>query len=140
MIWQRVYTVDEINRYSAKTLLEHLNITFTHIGEDTLRATMPVDHRTIQPAGILHGGASVALAESVASVASYLTIDHNRYTTVGLEINANHIRAKKEGTVTGIARSVHLGRTTQVWEVKIVDETGKIISVSRITMLIREKF
>ncbi len=139
MIWHKKYTLSEINGFSKDTMLSHLDIRYTAIEENALVASMPVDHRTRQPAGILHGGASVALAESVASVASYLTIDPRKYYAVGLEINANHIRSKKKGLVYAKATPVHLGTSTQVWNIDISDEEGHLICKSRITMMILEK-
>ncbi len=139
MIWFKKYTLAEINGFSRDTMLSHLGIEYTTIEDNALTATMPVDHRTKQPAGILHGGASVALAESVASVASYLTLDPQKLYAVGLEINANHIKSKKQGLVYGKATPVHLGSSTQVWNIDITDEAGRLICKSRITMLILEK-
>ncbi len=139
MIWFREYSLKEINAFSKKTLLSHLNIIFTEITETSLTASMPVDERTRQPAGILHGGASLALAESVASVASYLSLNPKEYYTVGLEINANHIRSKTEGYVLGKAAPVHIGRSSQVWNIDITDEKGRLICKSRITMMVLKK-
>ncbi|HED10552.1 MAG TPA: hotdog fold thioesterase [Caldithrix abyssi] len=139
MIWFKKYTLAEINGFSRDTMLSHLGIEYTTIEDNALTATMPVDHRTKQPAGILHGGASVALAESVASVASYLTLDPQKFYAVGLEINANHIKSKRQGLVYGKATPVHLGSSTQVWNIDITDEAGRLICKSRITMLILEK-
>jgi 1,4-dihydroxy-2-naphthoyl-CoA hydrolase len=121
------------------TMGEHIGIVFTGIGDDWLEATMPVDHRTKQPAGLLHGGASVALAETLGSVASFLCVDPAKRVCVGLEINANHLRSVTEGTVTGRATPLHIGSTTHVWEIKIRNEAGKLVCVSRITMAILEK-
>ena len=112
--------------------MEHLEINLTEIGPDFLRGTMPVDHRTHQPLGLLHGGASVALAESLASVAANCAVDSNTHYCVGLEINANHIRSARSGLVTGTARALHLGRSTQVWEIRI-EQDGKLMCVSRMT-------
>ncbi len=139
MIWFKKYTLAEINGFSRDTMLSHLGIEYTTIEDNALTATMPVDHRTKQPAGILHGGASVALAESVASVASYLTLDPQKFYAVGLEINANHIKSKRQGLVYGKATPVHLGSSTQVWNIDITDEAGRLICKSRINMLILEK-
>lgn len=106
------------------------------IGDDYLVATMPVDHRTQQPFGLLHGGASVALAESMGSVGSHLCIDVARYYCVGLEINANHIRAVRSGQVKGVARPLHIGRRTQVWDIRIYDEQERLVCVSRLTLAV----
>ncbi len=129
-------TPDQLNERARDTLVEHLGIVFTEVGEDWVRATMPVDARTLQPAGLLHGGASVALAETLGSVAGNLYLDTSRQMAVGLEINANHLRAKRSGTVTGTARPVHVGRSTQVWEIRIEDEAGKPTCISRITLAV----
>ncbi len=121
------------------TLMESLGIEITTLEPELVVATMPVDHRTRQPYGILHGGASVALAETVASIGTAIQIDQSRQVAVGLEINANHIRGKSEGTVTARAVPVHRGRTTMVWDIRIVDETEKLIAISRCTVAIRDR-
>lgn len=138
MIWNpnKGLTLERLQALSKDTMAEHLGIEFIEIGDDYLVARMPVDHRTKQPFGLLHGGASVALAETLGSVASALVIDNNTSLPVGLEINANHLRSVKEGFVYGTARPFHLGRTTHVWEIKITDEEKKLICVSRITVAI----
>lgn len=119
---------------------EWLGIEFTEIGEDYLAAKMPVDHRTKQPYGLLHGGASVTLAETLGSVASHLIIDYNQFHAVGLEINANHIRSAREGFVTGQCKPVHIGSSTHVWEIRINDDAGRLVCISRITVaIIRRK-
>jgi 1,4-dihydroxy-2-naphthoyl-CoA hydrolase len=123
---------------NARTMVEHIGIEFTAIGDDYLEATMPVDNRTKQPAGLLHGGASVVLAETLGSVGAYLCVDPSKYITVGLEINANHIRSVREGFVRGVARPLHIGSKTQVWEIKITNEAGDLTCISRITMAILE--
>lgn len=117
-------------------MMEALDIRFTDVGDDWLRGTMPVDHRTRQPFGLLHGGASVVLAETLGSSAALLTLDVEKEVAVGLDINANHIRGVRGGIVTGTARAVHLGRTTQVWEIRIEEEQGKLVCVSRLTMAV----
>lgn len=121
------------------TLLEALGIEITELGEGRVVATMPVDHRTHQPFGILHGGASVALAETVASVGAYALIDQETENVVGLEINANHIRAVRSGTVTATGTVLHRGKTTMVWDIKIVDEQQRLVSVSRCTIAVIKK-
>ncbi len=138
-IWRITPDINKVNEISRNTMKEQLGIEFTEFGEDYIKAIMPVDHRTHQPMGILHGGASVALAETLGSVGSYLTIDHSNFFCVGLEINANHIRSKKDGIVTGTAKPIHLGAQTQLWEIKIVDEQNKLICISRLTMAILER-
>jgi len=132
-------TVNSLNKWSANTLAERLGIEFTTIGEDYLEARMPVDHRTHQPLGLLHGGASVALAETLGSVAATLCVDGTKQYCVGLEVNANHIRSAKEGFVTGITKPVHIGKKTQVWETKISTENGQLVCISRITMAVLDK-
>lgn len=117
-------------------MMETLGIRITEIGDDWLRGTMPVDHRTHQPYGLLHGGASVVLAETLGSTAAMLTLDPAQEVAVGLDINANHIRGVRSGTVTGTARMVHIGRTTQVWEIRLETETGELVCISRITMAV----
>lgn len=120
-------------------MVTHLGIEFTEIGEDYLEATMPVDHRTIQPMGILHGGANVVLAETLGSVAASLTVDLNTQQVVGLEINANHLKSVRSGKVKGITKPIHLGKSTQVWEIKIFNEAEQLCCISRITMAILDK-
>jgi len=120
-------------------MVDHLGIEFTAIGEDFLEGKMPVDHRTIQPYGLLHGGASVALAETLGSVAASLTLNLEKQVCVGLEINANHLKSVKEGQVKGVAKPVHLGKSTQVWEIKIYNEAEQLCCISRITMAILDK-
>lgn len=132
-------TLDVLNTMSRNTMVEHLGIEVTRIGDDFVEAKMPVDHRTHQPYGLLHGGASVALAETLGSIASMCTLtDPNKY-CVGLEINANHIRSVKTGYVLGIARPLHLGNRTQVWEIRITNEQAALVCVSRITLSIIDK-
>jgi 1,4-dihydroxy-2-naphthoyl-CoA hydrolase len=135
-IWKKDVTLEQANAYNAGTLNEALGIRFSEIGEDFLSGTMPVDARTTQPWGLLHGGANVALAETLGSFAGYHALAPGAGTTVGLEINANHLRAVREGTVTGTARPVHLGRSTQVWEIRIVDGEGRLACISRITLAV----
>lgn len=118
------------------TLIEALGMEITTLEEGKVIATMPVDGRTRQPMGLLHGGASVALAETVASLGAYHLVDHDKQAVVGLEINANHIRGKKDGVVTAIATILHRGRKTMVWDIKIVDEAEKLICTSRCTMAV----
>lgn len=142
-IWfSKEISTESLNAMNPGSILEVLGITFIGVGEDYLEASMPVDHRTVQPLGLLHGGASVVLAESLGSVASYLSIDTERLTCVGLEVNANHIRAVREGTVTGRVTPIHMGRSTHIWEIRIVDERDRLVSICRLTMAIlpiREK-
>lgn len=128
--------LEALNNMSEGCMVEHLGIEFTEIGPDYLMATMPVDHRTKQPMGLLHGGASVALAETMGSVAATVCIDLNKKYAVGLEINANHIKSARNGHVTGIAKPIHLGKGTQVWEIKVHNDEDQLVAISRITMAI----
>ncbi|MFT3755314.1 MAG: hotdog fold thioesterase [Pseudoxanthomonas sp.] len=125
-----------LNDHARDTVIENLGIVFTEAGDDWLRATMPVDARTKQPYGLLHGGSSVVLAETLGSVAGNLSVDPAKWVCVGLEINANHLRGARDGTVTGTARPLHIGRNTHVWEIKIENEAGKLVCVSRITLAV----
>jgi 1,4-dihydroxy-2-naphthoyl-CoA hydrolase len=132
-------TIEELNKMSAGTLAEVIGITFTAIGEDYLEATMPVEPRTHQPFGLLHGGASVALAETLGSVAAWLCVDTATEFCVGLDINANHLKGVRSGLVTGTTRPIHVGRKTQVWEIKIRNEKNELVCISRITIAVLEK-
>ena len=132
-IWFRPYTISDLNKRSEHTMIDFLGIKFTEITEDTMSATMPASERTRQPLGIVHGGANVVLAETIASTAANSVIDIEKYYCVGLEINANHIRSVKNGIVTGITRPIHLGRSTQVWLIDIYNEEGKLTCASRMT-------
>lgn len=138
-IWSKPVSVDALNAYQQQTLVSHLGIRYTEVGEDFLCASMPVDARTKQPAGILHGGASVALAETLGSTGANLVVDWDKQLCVGLEINANHIRAMREGEVRGTARPLHIGGSTQVWEIRITDEKDRLVCVSRITMAVLDR-
>ena len=138
-IWRNLKTLEALNAKSAGTLNGHLDIVFTEIGDDFIRATMPVDERTRQPYGLLHGGASVALAETVGSMGAFMCIDSSQYLCVGQEINANHVRSARHGRVTGTARPVHLGGRSQVWTIDIVDESQALICISRLTMAVIKK-
>ena len=132
--WRRTYTVAEINSLSRGTLLEALGIEFIEVGAAHVPARMPVDDRTVQPYRLLHGGASVALAESLGSIGSTMTIDTSTTQAVGQSINANHLRAVRAGFVTGTARPEHLGRRSQGWNIEIVDDEGRLVCVSRLTL------
>ncbi len=132
-------TIDHLNQLSHNTMLEHLGIVFTDVGEDYISATLPVDRRTLQPFGLLHGGASVTLAETLGSVAASLCVDQSKQYCVGLEINANHVKSAREGIVTGTVRPIHIGKRTQVWEIRIVNPQNELISISRITMAVIDK-
>jgi 1,4-dihydroxy-2-naphthoyl-CoA hydrolase len=132
-IWNMCPTPEQANESAKGTLMEYLGMEITEIGDDYVKATMPVDHRTIQPMGLLNGGASVALAESVGSFAAQMAAAEGHY-CVGLDINANHLRGVRDGLVTATASPIHLGRTTQVWGIEIVDDRGKKACVCRLTM------
>jgi 1,4-dihydroxy-2-naphthoyl-CoA hydrolase len=138
-IWKIQATPETLNERGRLTLSEHLGIEFLEIGADHIRARMPVDHTTRTPAGILHGGASAALAETLGSVAANLCVDPKRKYCVGLEINANHIRPVAGGYVYGITSPLHLGNTTQIWEIRISGEEGKLVCISRLTLAVLAK-
>ena len=133
--FRRTITLDALNALSRGTAMEPLGIVFTEIGADYLRGTMPVDARTLQPYGLLHGGASVVLAETLGSTAGGLCVDEGQG-VVGIEINANHLAGVREGFVTGTARPLHVGRSTQVWEIRIEDARGRATCVSRLTLAV----
>ena len=135
-IWKQTTDLDRINAWNAGSLVEHLGMRVTEVGADYVRGTMPVDARTRQPFGLLHGGASVALAESLGSLAGNLCLDAASEMAVGLDINANHVRAVTSGIVTGTARPLHLGRTTQVWEIRIEDDRARLVCISRLTLAV----
>ena len=137
-IWHRPYTLEQLDRQSQGCMVGHLDIRFSEIGPDYLRATMPVDARTWQPFGLLHGGASVVLAETLGSVAANCCVDTDRYYCVGQEINANHIRSARSGRVTGTARPLHVGGRSQVWEIRIEDERQRLVAISRMTLAVVE--
>lgn len=138
-IFSKDITLQSINSLAKNTLAENLGIEFTAIGEDYLEAIMPVDRRTHQPLGLLHGGASVALAETLGSVAAACCLDPAKQFCVGLDINANHIRGVQQGFVKGITRPVHIGKKTQVWEIHITNEQKELVCISRITMAVLDK-
>jgi 1,4-dihydroxy-2-naphthoyl-CoA hydrolase len=132
-IWFRDFTLEDLNNRGKNTMVEFLDIQFIEIGDDYFKATMPVNNRTKQPIGILHGGANVVLAETVASTAANCVVDISKFYCVGLEINANHIRSVKEGLITAITNPIHIGRTTQIWNIEIFNEEGKPTCISRMT-------
>ncbi|HEX9079588.1 MAG TPA: hotdog fold thioesterase [Desulfuromonadaceae bacterium] len=138
-LWKTRATLEQLAERSRGTLMEHLGIEYLEIGDDFLKARMPVDARTRQPAGLLHGGASAALAETLGSVAAGLCVDGKTKTIVGLEINANHIRPVTDGWVTGVATPIHVGATTQLWDIRIYNEQEKLVCVSRLTVANRDK-
>ena len=132
-------TLESLNKLSANTMVSHLGIEFTRIGDDFIEAKMPVDARTQQPLGLLHGGASVTLAETLGSVAATCCVNLETQYCVGLDINANHVKSAKRGYVYGITRPIHIGKKTQVWEIRIVNEQNELICISRITMAVIDK-
>ena len=135
-IWFKEYTLEELRDLNQNTLTSYIGIQLTEIGADFLKGTMPVDHRTVQPMGIVHGGASVALAETLGSIAANMVVNTAEKVCVGLEINANHVRSASSGTITGIAQPLHLGSTTQVWSIQMSNDNGQLTCTSRITMAV----
>ncbi len=135
-IWFQQRSLEEINAGAKRTLVAHVGIEILELGDDFIRGRMPVDERTVQPAGILHGGASVVLAETLGSIAANLCVDPSKQACVGLEINANHVRPVRSGFVYGIARPLHIGGRTQLWEIRIEDEAERLVCVSRLTMAV----
>ena len=136
-IWfDKSVTVESLKSFGKGTMSEHLGIEWVDLGDDFFKAKMPVDHRTNQPYGLLHGGASCVLAETLGSVASYLVIDSSQFYCVGIEINANHIRSAKNGFVYGVCSPLHLGSSTHVWDIRITNDEGKLVCISRLTVAI----
>ncbi|HEY7873402.1 MAG TPA: hotdog fold thioesterase [Rudaea sp.] len=135
-LWKQDASLDQLNADMRATLCDTLGMRISEIGDDYLRGTMPVDARTRQPFGLLHGGASVALAETLGSMAGNLCLDVNKELAVGLDINANHVRAVTSGNVTGTARALHVGRNTQVWEIRIEDDARRLVNISRLTLAV----
>ena len=138
-IWYSDPTVESIDWMNAKTLSESLNIRVTEIGNDFIKGTMPVDERTKQPFGLLHGGASVALAETLGSIASWLMVNPEMFIGVGIEINANHIKAVTSGFVTGVCKPIHVKGINHIWEIKIFNDAGELTCISRFTCTIIAK-
>ncbi|GGE57386.1 MULTISPECIES: hotdog fold thioesterase [Pedobacter] len=138
-MWFKEFTVEDLNNRPKNHIGGLLDIKFTEIGADFIIGTMPVDERTHQPAGILHGGASVVLAETLGSIASYMCIDPEKHVAVGLEVNANHLRPVKSGLVTGICKIIHRGAKTHIWDIKLYDDRGKMNCISRLTVAIINK-
>ena len=130
---------EQLQAMCQNTLIEQLGIEFTEIGQDYLKGKMPVNHRTQQPLGLLHGGASVALAETLGSTAALLTVDPDKQYCVGLEINANHLKSARDGFVYGLAKALHPGKRTQVWEIRITNEADELVCISRITLAVMDK-
>lgn len=141
MIWKNKFDLDSINNISRNTMVQHLGIEFTEIGDDYMVATMPVDHRTVQPMRLLHGGASVVLAETLGSVASFACVDSDLHNVVGIEVNANHLKAITEGTsgVSGKVKPIKIGRNLHVWNIEITDDQGNLVCISRLTTMVVKK-
>jgi len=137
-IWKTNPTVEALNLGSKNTMAEYLGIEILEVGDDFIKGRMPVDHRTVQPFGLLHGGASVTLAETLGSIGGGLCADWPEKTVVGLDINANHIKSARSGFVTGVARPIHIGGKTQVWEIKIENEKNQLVCISRLTLAVIE--
>lgn len=140
-IWFKEPTLEEAGKMQKGTLMETLDIRITELGADYICGSMPVDQRTVQPYGILHGGASVALSETLGSIAAHLVVDSSKFFTVGMEVNANHLRPVTKGRVIGTAKPIYIGRSSHVWGIEIKNEDGKLICISRLTMAVvsREK-
>lgn len=138
-IWRSPLPLETLNAGGKGTLMGPLGIEFTEIGEDFVRGTMPVDARTHQPYGLLHGGASVALAETLGSMGANMCVDSTRYLCVGQEINANHLKSVRSGRVTGTARPLHVGMRSQVWSIEIVNDSGALVCVSRLTVAVIQR-
>ncbi|HHF3256835.1 TPA: hotdog fold thioesterase [Vibrio alginolyticus] len=136
-IWKKPVSIEILNATSTNTLIEHLQIKYTDFTDDSLTATMPVCSFTHQPLGMLHGGASVVLAETLGSLAANFSVDEGSY-CVGLDINANHVRAMRSGHVIGTAKPLHLGISTQVWQIDITDERGRLVCTSRLTIAVKQ--
>lgn len=139
MIWFKKYTISEIEWMSKGNMVDHIGIQLTEIGTDYITGKMSVDDRTRQPMGVLHGGASAALAETLGSIASNLIVDPDKFYCVGMEINANHIRPVKEGFVYGTAKLIHAGKSTHIWNIEIKNEEKKLVCISRLTMAVKSK-
>ena len=136
-IWyNKELSVDDLRPLGKDTMGEYIGIEWTEVGDNYIKAKMPVDHRTHQPYGLLHGGASCVLAETIGSVASAMVVDHAKFVCVGMEINANHVRSVREGYVIGIATPLHVGANTHVWDIRIFDEVEKLVCVSRLTVAV----
>jgi 1,4-dihydroxy-2-naphthoyl-CoA hydrolase len=138
-IWKHTPTLEQLQANARNTAIATLGIEYTAIGDNWMQARMPVDHRTHQPAGLLHGGASVVLAETLGSTGAMLCIDADKYQCLGLEINANHLRGVASGWVIGTAEPLHIGSTTHIWSIRIENEEGKLVCISRLTMAIKER-
>ena len=138
-MWKNIFTIEECNKMCENTIHDSLGIKLTEVGPDFIKGTMPIDSRTVQPFRLLHGGASVVLAESLGSIASLMMIDHNKNISVGLDINANHVRAMKSGIVTGTARPINIGGKIHIWEIKLTNEADKLVCIARLTVTVLPK-
>lgn len=138
-LWPLTPTPQALNEIGRNTMVEHVGIEITEVGADFIRGRMPVDARTRQPYGLLHGGASVVLAETLGSIAGGLVVSGSESKVVGLDINANHLRAVHQGFVIGTARAIHVGRSTHVWEIRIENEAGQLVCISRLTLAVVSK-
>jgi 1,4-dihydroxy-2-naphthoyl-CoA hydrolase len=138
-IWTTRPTIELIQSFCADTLAENLGMEFLEVGDDFLSARMPVDHRTVQVFGILHGGASASLAETLGSIAGAFCVDVEKKYVVGLELNCNHVRSAREGFVYGTARPIHLGGSTQIWDIRILDERQRLVCISRLTLAVLDR-
>lgn len=138
-LWKKKINLADLNKFTGQFMTYHLGIEIIEVGDDYVCGTMPVDHRTLQPHGILHGGASCVLAETLGSIASNISLDQTMEYAVGLSLTANHIRSVSSGKVTGVARPLHLGRSTHVWEIRLSQEEGKLVCVSQLTTLIKQR-
>ena len=140
MIWKLKPTPELLNTtFGSKHMGDHLGIELTEVGDNYITARMPVDHRTVQPYGLLHGGASCVLAETLGSIGGSFCVDHSKQVVVGIEINANHIRSVSEGYVHGTAMPIHIGKSTQVWEIRIVNDGRQLVCISRLTLAVKNK-
>lgn len=138
-IWFQERSLEEVNSWSKNTMLEHIGIEITHIGENYLEGTMPADERTFQPYRLVHGGANVVLAETLGSIGGMLTLNPDEFYCVGQEVNANHLRGVRDGVIKGRAEQVYRGRTSQVWEIKLYDDRNKLTCISRLTLAVVKK-
>ncbi|MEY3442791.1 MAG: hypothetical protein RLZZ519_1072 [Bacteroidota bacterium] len=138
-MWYRAYSLEEISHINNIHMLAHVGLELTEIGPDFLKGRMPVDHRTTQTFGLFHGGASVVLAESIGSIAANMVINPATHYAVGLEVNCNHLSSARSGWVTGIAKPIRIGRTTQVWEIRMSGDNGELTAISRLTMAVLQR-
>lgn len=138
-MWKNKYSIEACNKMCENTIHDALGIKITEVGPDFLKGTMPVDDRTVQPFRLLHGGASVVLAESLGSLASVMLIDHDKYICAGLDVNANHVKAAKSGIVTGVAKPINIGGKFHIWEIRITNEAGKLVCIARLTVTVLPK-